>query len=422
MTYVLKSSIRVIGLIILNLSVLACRFDKEKQIVEWDNNLTIEQNIARNTISFQSNEDFSFLNEISKQRSAIILGESTHYDPSSSEIKIKMIDYLKNKGHYSLAMESTPFLTSYIFSNPEYKEITKEWKVEDFAPYLWLQQDACKPLFEMINNRKIKLWGIDVDLGIYDIVSAKAIIQRYARISDIAWEKLDDLYLRKFVRYGYSNIKPLSVGEQYELMCIIDSLSDHTQYLISKNIDSNDLYVLLQWIRVLNTSFSYVNRDIYPRKESDVALHFRNRDSQMAENILWIMDHFPKEKLIVWCANFHGAKDISKTQYPTDSLLYFTYQSMGEGLYNKLRDKLYSLAITTLYVNEDDTKKEWGLLEQEINKISNGSPFTYIDFEPLRFADGYRDKKFDCAVIKRKKGNWLHIFDGVYYINVYKYD
>jgi len=137
----------------------------------------------------------------------------------------------------------------------------------------------------------------------------------------------------------------------------------------------------------------------------------RNRDSQMAENINWIMENYPDEKLIVWCANLHAAKDISQTRYPTDSLLYFNFQSTGEALYTRHGNKMYCLAFTSLGKEEEN-----GALEKAIVDITNNAPYAFVDFESLRFADGYRDKAFESNVIGKKQGKWLYIFDGIYYI------
>jgi len=62
---------------------------------------------------------------------------------------------------------------------------------------------------------------------------------------------------------------------------------------------------------------------------AEIAFALRSRDMQMAENIDWIIKNFPEEKFIVWTANLHGAKDVSQTRYPVDSLFYFTFQHLS---------------------------------------------------------------------------------------------
>jgi erythromycin esterase len=236
------------------------------------------------------------------------------------------------------------------------------------------------------------------------------------------WDKLRDLYFRKFVAVPCHGCPEpdykLSVDEQYELMRMIDAISNYTQYIMFSKGTTMNLKVIMQWIRNLNTAFSFVEYVRFTDSaDSGVRFTVRNRDYQMAENMTWIMKNFSEERFIVWTANFHGAKDISQTRYPADSLTYFNLQCMGESVYAEYGDKMYSLAFTSL---EDEEKR--GNLEREIANITENAPFAFIDFEPLRFVDGYRDQEFESSVIMKKQGKWLYIFDGIYYIRDQKHE
>lgn len=394
------------------LLLIACNLSQkeDKAVASWDDKLTTEQNIAKNAIPLQTDKEFPFLDPIAKTRSVIILGEEEHDDLTTTKVKIEMINYLRQKGFNHLALEVTPFLTTYVFSQPVYREATKDWKFEDFGFPRWLRQPTFKRLIREINNREIKLWGIDMHLDPHDIIAARCILEKYTEKEytplSINWDELNDLYYRRLFFYG----EHPSPEEQYKLMRMIDSISNYTYYLISKRGEITDLQAILQWIRNINTNFSYT-KYIQSEDSDKIPLIFRNRDLQMAENVLWLTKHFPNEKFTLWCANFHGAKDVSQTTYPTDSLHYFIFQSMGESISNTLGDKCYSLAFTSL-----NNGKEAGRLESEISKATDNSPFAFIDFESLRFQDGYRDKEFESSPILKKIGKWLYIFDGIYYI------
>lgn len=392
----------------------------QNNLVSYQSELTIEQNIAKNAIAFQSNNEFYFFDDIAERSSVISLGERGHDDISSYEVKSKMINYLKTKQFKSVALEAAPFLSTYVFSNPEYCDLTKDWKIEHFW---WLmfregKEEALKLFTEAVYRQEIKIYGMDSHLGDYDVISAKAILDKYLKMFpvDINWSKLQDFYTRYFVFYEYPNIQPLRTEEQYELMRMIDTISNYVHYIISEKERTTDLAAVLQWIRNINTGFSYVKYN-NPQSADMQKFIFRNRDIQMAENMIWLTKNYPKEKFIIWQANFHGAKDISQTTYPTDSLLYFIFQSMGETLYNELGDKFYSLAIASLSPEIENR----GVLESEIDIVTNNTPFAFVDFKPLRYADGYRDKELDSEVIMKKKGKWLYIFDGLYYIKDQKY-
>lgn len=330
-----------------------------------------------------------------------------------------MIDNLHGMGFNSIVLEGMPFLTSYVFSNSKYAELTKNWKIEK----IWLLNDLSdkkfQPFLQTIQERRIKIWGIDSYMGYYyDIDAVRTILNEYSSHDPLSidWNKLRELYFRKFVMIpcrGCPEPEPenkLSVGEQYELMRMIDSISNYTQYMMFSKGTTMEMKVIMQWIRNLNTAFSYVEYAPFTDGPG-VNLTNRNRDSQMAENLNWIIKNFPGERFTVWTANFHGAKDISQTRYPADSLLYFTFQSMGESVYATHGDKIYSLAFTSL-----EEEKYRGALETEIAGATENAPYAFINFEPLRFADGYRNREFESSVIGKKQGKWLYIFDGLYYI------
>lgn len=325
-----------------------------------------------------------------------------------------MISYLKKHKFNTIAFESAPFLSTYVFNNGAYAEFTKQKMRLDYMLLpLQTSQSAFKQLTDRIEHKELHIFGIDSQSGIYDIAAAQAILKRHTSnvLLNVDWDKLSDYHFRHFIMYSAENVIRLNEAEQIEMMGMINEISNYAQYYIETKGATNDIKAIMQWIRNINTEFSYVKHNSMTTSDL-TALVFRNRDSQMAENILWYCFNFPKSKFVVYCANFHGAKDVSQTHYPTDSLLYYTHQSMGETLFDKLGNKMYSLAFTSL----NKEQMEPGKLEVEISKATNNSPYAYIDFEPLRFAKGYYNQNFECSAILKKNGNWLYIFDGIYYM------
>ena len=347
-----------------------------------------------------------------------MLGESGHEDATTQEIKKDMVLYLAKKGGYSVAFEGYPFLTCYLLSNKEYSSLTKDWGI-DAGPYKWtsLMYSGMRGYL----NQNINVFGIDVYAGFYDIKAVYLMLDKYFKEYpvQIEWEKLERYYYLKFIAEPTKNSVPsLSISAQLELVDMINIISNYTLYIIDKEGKSIDLEAILQWVRIVNTNFSCnkiyeTNIDI-SNNPTITTLPFRNRDSQMAENVIWLTDHFPKDRFTVWLANYHGVKDISQTIYPADSLMYSIHQCAAEGVYNKLRNKLYSLAFTSL--NYKGKVVDPGAFELAIAKKTGDSPYAFVDFESLRFVDGFRDKEFEAAMIKKKKGRWLYMFDGVYYI------
>lgn len=398
----------------------SCNISKnsEEKNVKWDANLTVEENVANQVVAFQSDSLFPFLDDLAKTRSVIMLGEAGHEDVTTQVIKKDMILYLAKKGVGSVAFEGYPFLSCYLLSNKEYSSLTKDWG-NNAGPYSWssLMYSGMRGYL----NQNINVFGIDVYAGFYDIDAVHLILDKYLKEYPVRidWEKLEKFYYLKFIAEPTKDSIPkLLMSEQLELVDMINVISNYTLYLINKEGETIDLEAILQWIRIVNTNFScnklYENNiDIF-NNPIITTLPFRNRDSQMAENIIWLTEHFPKDRFTVLLANYHGVKDISQTIYPADSLMYSIHQCAAEGVYNKLRNKLYSLAFTSL--NYKGKVVDPGAFELAIAKKTGDSPYAFVDFESLRFVDGFRDKEFEAAMIKKKKGRWLYMFDGVYYI------
>jgi len=390
---------------------------------KWDNKLTTEQNIAANAITLKDSSDLSFLDKIARKKSIIILGEPGHYELKTSQAKINMISYLRKKGFNAIAMETAPFLSTYVFSNPEYVKQTKDWKFDYFWAQVWTDQKTCQPLIEQIQQRKIKVLGIDGQLGMFDVVSAQILLEKYKKDFplDINWDQLYKLYSSRLVFYLYpQNYKPLTKSEEYKLMNMVNIISNYTANIISKRGNNMDLKALIQWVRNVRNAFPYtkynsiaygINNNI---DTTFLVANEKNRDEMMAKNIEWYADNESKEKFTVWCANYHGCKDLSQIVAPSDSLRYFTTQSMGEFLANStVSNKVFSLAMTSKNVYKGD---EDGKLELEIINATQDAPFAFIAFTPLRYSEGYYDKPFNTSFMKKKDGKWLYTFDGVYYL------
>lgn len=104
-----------------------------------------------------------------------------------------------------------------------------------------------------------------------------------------------------------------SLSEQKEYMSMVNDIRNQIDYIIEMSGTSANLEAVKQWLRNVDRYFFRLTSDVWDYTNSDDFSPAANqmRDTQMAENVLWYMDQFPNEKIIVWCANFHGAKDIS---------------------------------------------------------------------------------------------------------------
>lgn len=150
------------------------------------------------------------------------------------------------------------------------------------------------------------------------------------------------------------------------------------------------------------------------------------RDKQMAENFIWYKKRHENAKIIVWAANFHGAKKIRAVRYKKKKPTYYDDCVLfGEYLYNALGDEVYSIAFTSsrgesARVFEEKVEKidaPEGTLEQQLE--NKEIEYGFIDFSAIRKAHPeLKNKKFNSTMLGHdpKPGKWLNVFDGVFFI------
>ncbi|MDR1098765.1 MAG: erythromycin esterase family protein [Tannerella sp.] len=393
----------------------SCGNREVAEIPEYIDSLTLEQNIARNAITFRTNDSFPFLDEVARTKSIIIIGEQNHYGPVTRKTRAKMFLYLKKKGVTALAVEGGTFLACYLISNPDYKEITEKWDMRAFL-YGLPEEDEEIKFIEMIKKQEIKLFGMDIWITRYDIEAARAILEKYSDFKpDINWKQIINI-----VGYG---LRPYTyeLKNEREYMDVILKIYNFTELLISKKGANRDLLAVKQWIENVKSHF-YYTKVKGPYKDSTDA-KMRARDTQMAENVIWLHDHFPAKQLVVFCENGHGMKSTFQQNTGSfDPLWYDHFQFAGDCLYNKFGNKVYSLAFTALNLQ---VLGGAGMLEKEIAAMNSDPPFAFIDFRETRFDLKYRDREFDSSVnlmAGRAPGRWLNVYDGIYYIKEEKFD
>ncbi len=88
---------------------------------------------------------------------------------------------------------------------------------------------------------------------------------------------------------------------------------------------------------------------------------------------------------------------------------YYYYWLLGENLHNHFGDELYSIAFTSLNQSIENFYPP-GKLENTISDAANNSPYAFIDFEDLRFQDGYRNVSFEASLIRKKNGKMVEYF------------
>ena len=147
------------------------------------------------------------------------------------------------------------------------------------------------------------------------------------------------------------------------------------------------------------------------------------RDRQMAENVTWYLNHFPERKVIIWTANFHGAKQISQINYgkEPDPELYNKYVLLGEHLEKAFPGQVYSLAFTSgggsegfFYAN-DSTAIVPDSTSMEFQLNQRGMEYGFCDLSQRK---DWADMVFNSIILGYdcKPGKWAMVFDGIFYL------
>ena len=130
------------------------------------------------------------------------------------------------------------------------------------------------------------------------------------------------------------------------------------------------------------------------------------RDQKMAENLFWLIDnYYPNEKVIIWTANLHAAKNLSQAIYEEGDDRYQNLTTLAQHLSDKYgEDKVYSIACTS---SEGSRNSDMGVVSISLPQTSWDFKFAqefkgdyaFVDFAQIRKSK-FGDKEFESTVFR----------------------
>lgn len=335
----------------------------------------------------------------------VILGEAAHDEGKTFEYKTKLVQYLVEKEGFNLvALEGGGYFDfQYLNGNIPSDTALKVSYFKAWYPF-WSYAKQTKDLVTAFEEGRIKGYGMEnqpTGLTPKLLTYCKGLLDDDVSYS---WAHLDSISL-KVISHDTSINTNLVQELKSELIRIKTELKDRP--IISHSIDNYIAY--LDQFSAGSTTYEGQNKGI------------NIRDKQMAINIIKYLDEHPKDKIIIWTANFHGAKQIKEIEYgdPEDPLLYNRLTLLGEYLYQKYNNSVYSLAYTShgtsgsWWKTESDTIPHYsGNLEEQLyHKVDD---IGFLDFTN----ESNKNQIFYSSMLGRdnKKGKWMKAFDGVFYI------
>ncbi len=391
----------------------------------------VEKNIANKIvpINLNSEEAFEPIGNVVKNKDIVILGESQHGDGKTLELKSQLLKYLiEEKGFNTIAFEGRGFLDMEILNNDTPLDSLSK-SLSKNSLLTWYAEEQMDMLDSAILNNEVNFIGLE-SYSYFVNRDPDSFIEYLKSFLEINYENIDfNQWLRlKKINYNIGLSKTDEITEadidfyfQY-LTSIIVEIEKQSKSGSPKNTEKD--IVLNNIKNAANYAVLFKNRWLY-EGEINFPIYNNLRDKQMAENLFWHKTRNPNAKIIVWTANFHGAKKIKDDRYKKeDSTLYNDYTLLGEYLHKKYGNSLYSIAFTS-------AGGESALVNQEPNEIiaPEGSlekaiehkniDFGFIDFSALRKSNPeMKNQKFDAIILghDNKPGKWLNVFDGIFFI------
>lgn len=389
------------------------------------NKTSIESQLSDKFTTYNEySESFETLADFVKDKRIVILGECGHGDGRTFEIKSEIVRYLDSVGDYTLILEGmNPFDGAILNKELPVLIINKSGlNIQNCWYGLWSQTKEAAELADAMDKNKIDFYGMDVQPSycsyfqiayLSNLFYSDSIMKQW--LFDYNWEKLLEID-NKLHQYNDSLINE-SDYPYYDssLLAMRNKLSDND---VSFNKDAVLLLIdnMLSFSHQAKCGFSITC-------DSCIDRGIMIRDRQMAENVAWYINHHPEKKIIIWAANFHGAKDISQIKYgkEPDPELYEKYTLLGEHLANMFPNQVYSIAFTSGggevgYFNQDEsypiqpdsTSVEFALRQRGIN-------YGFFDFGSH---PEFEDIPFHSILLgyHNKIGKWVKSFDAIFYI------
>lgn len=379
---------------------------------------------AKFTAYNEPSESFETIANLVKDKRIVILGECGHGDGRTFEIKSEIVRYLDSVGDYTLILEGmNPFDGAILNEELPVLIINTSWlNVGSSWNPLWSKTEEASELVDAMYKRQIDVYGMDVNPSycnyfqiayLSNLFYSNSIMKQ--GLFDYNWKKLLEID-NKLHQYNDSLINE-SDYPYYDssLLAMRNKLSDND---VSFNKDA----VLLLIDNMLSFS-NHAKCGFSITCDSCIDCSIMIRDRQMADNVAWYLNHHPEKKVIIWAANFHGAKAISQIKYgkEPDPELYDKYTLLGEHLANMFQNQVYSVAFTSgggevgyFYQDEsypvepDSTSVEFALLQRGIN-------YGYLDFGTH---PEFENVPFHSILLgyHNKIGKWAKSFDAIFYI------
>ncbi len=367
-----------------------------------------------------SDESASFypIKDAVKDKRIVILGEAGHADGRSFEIKSELIEYLNANNEYDVVLEGMGFLDGAVLQDvlpplcidSNYLDVANAWNA------LWSQTKEASFLVNAMRSGKVRYWGMDCNPSLSDYFLIPYLMASSPCVSSVlAGSTFDSLMAI------HDRIIGMDTTLTYNDLDYFDAKMNQIREALEDETDLEKKAILDM---AVDNALAFSGQVKLGFTEWDAQNEGINiRDRQMAENVIWYLNRFPERKVIIWTANFHGAKQISQINYgkEPDPDLYNKYVLCGEHLNKAFPGQVYSLAFTSgggsegYFYTNDSTAIVPDSTSMEFQLRQLGMEYSFCDLSQKK---DWSDQVFNSTLLGYdcKPGQWAKAFDGIFYM------
>jgi erythromycin esterase-like protein len=243
--------------------------------------------------------DYSFLSTEIKDKRIVCIGELAHGYESVNEVKSKIVEYLvKNEG-FSVVLFEMPMNTVYDANITA--KTSKDWLIQS-SYRAWKTESVLKMLENFKNIPNLKLYGFDIRRG--EGHNFVQFLEPFALPKELIQKVFiaDSINQALFLKF---RLELIPQAKQVELTFkeLKDYLTIHrNKFSVSKEVYENVMQCVASNIAHAHFLQNEVN---YTR---NMKATNTMRDSLNSENIKWLLEKYPNEKVIIWAASAHISK------------------------------------------------------------------------------------------------------------------
>ena len=381
--------------------------------------------LSKNTISIHSidpqDDDFTdlmSLKDVIGKARIVMLGEASHGDGATICAKQRLVRFLHEAmGFDVLAWEAHFFYMEEI--NKELKSDKPMWAenawidaglMKSFGQYSRATQHTARPLYHT---------GFDI---IFGFPMASGIDHYRKRLFEFLDKEGSGVASPSDIQKIGNFLDNLhhSEKDRVELQTAIGRIRSnlHKKAKTTQNHREMDYYA-----KTLDDLAAYQEELALEESPDTQAIIFRSK--KMGENLIWLANKwYPDQKIIVWAANRHVARNVSSIEMLIPEIqLPLDYREMGDFLYKEFGDSVYSVAFVTYQGSRGRENEEPYSVNAPSGSIESlwhntNQKYGFVDFRSLSCDHWLRKplvESADGGAIERS--NWTNVFDGMFYIN-----